>query len=138
MKVFETSFPVRYAETDQMGVVYHANYLVWFELGRAALLDNLGVDYLQLEKEGLVSPVIRAELSFLSPARYGEEVTVKTWVEGYDGLRITYAYRILAAGRLLVEGKTVHVCVRLEDFRPISLRRSLPQWDALYEEIKHK
>ena len=52
MRVFETKVDVRYAETDQMGVVYHANYLIWFELGRSALLETMGLDYVQLEKEG--------------------------------------------------------------------------------------
>lgn len=136
MEVATSTIDVRYAETDQMGVVYHANYLVWFELGRSALLDSLGLDYVQLEKEGLVSPVIKVEASFLSPARYGEDVTVKTWVETYDGLRVTYAYEILVGERLCVQGSTVNICVRSVDFRPISIRRSLPLWDEVYERIK--
>lgn len=136
MKMVETTVQVRYAETDQMGVVYHANYLVWFELGRSALLDSLGLDYVQMEKEGLVSPVIKVEASFLSPARYGEEVTVKTWVDSYDGLRVTYAYEVLVGERLCVTGTTVNICVRTEDFKPVSIRRRLPQWDQVYNSIK--
>lgn len=136
MKMVETTVQVRYAETDQMGVVYHANYLVWFELGRSALLDSLGLDYVQMEKEGLVSPVIKVEASFLSPARYGEEVTVKTWVDSYDGLRVTYAYEVLVGERLCVTGTTVNICVRTEDFKPVSIRRRLPQWDQVYNNIK--
>jgi len=136
MKMVETTVQVRYAETDQMGVVYHANYLVWFELGRSALLDSLGLDYVQMEKEGLVSPVIKVEASFLSPARYGEEVTVKTWVDSYDGLRVTYAYEVLVGERLCVTGTTVNICVRKEDFKPVSIRRRLPQWDQVYNSIK--
>lgn len=136
MKMVETTVQVRYAETDQMGVVYHANYLVWFELGRSALLDSLGLDYVQMEKEGLVSPVIKVEASFLSPARYGEEVTVKTWVDSYDGLRVTYAYEVFVGERLCVTGTTVNICVRTEDFKPVSIRRRLPQWDQVYNNIK--
>lgn len=136
MKMVETTVQVRYAETDQMGVVYHANYLVWFELGRSALLDSLGLDYVQMEKEGLVSPVIKVEASFLSPARYGEEVTVKTWVDSYDGLRVTYAYEVLVGERLCVTGTTVNICVRTEDFKPVAIRRRLPQWDQVYNSIK--
>ena len=136
MKMVETTVQVRYAETDQMGVVYHANYLVWFELGRSALLDSLGLDYVQMEKEGLVSPVIKVEASFLSPARYGEEVTVKTWVDSYDGLQVTYAYEVLVGERLCVTGTTVNICVRTEDFKPVSIRRRLPQWDQVYNNIK--
>lgn len=136
MKTATTTVKVRYAETDQMGVVYHANYLVWFELGRSALLDHLGLDYVQLEKEGLVSPVIKVEASFLSPARYGEEVKIKTWVNSYDGLRVTYAYEVRVDERLCVTGSTVNICVRTENFKPISIRRSLPKWDKVYKEIQ--
>lgn len=136
MQVFETKTKVRYAETDQMGVVYHANYLVWFELGRAAVLDALNLDYVKMEKEGFVSPVLKVEASFLSPARYGEEVVIKTWVREYDGLRTTYAYEISANGRVCVTGSSVHVCVRTDDFRPVSVRRSLPEWHKVYEKIK--
>lgn len=64
MQVFETKVQVRYAETDQMGVVYHANYLIWFELGRSALLDSVGLDYAELERAGFVSPVLNVEASF--------------------------------------------------------------------------
>ncbi|NLJ81336.1 MAG: acyl-CoA thioesterase [Firmicutes bacterium] len=138
MEIYQTSLQVRYAETDQMGVVYHANYLIWFELGRTALVDSLGLDYLRLEdEEGILSPVIKAELSFLKPVRYGDQVTVKTWVDAYDGLRVTYGYEIYAQDRLCVQGKTVHVCVRRTDFRPISVRKKLPEWDAVYRRIKH-
>lgn len=135
MEVYTTTVQVRYAETDQMGVVYHANYLIWFELGRSALLDALNLDYVQMEKEGLVSPVIQVEASFKSPARYGDEVTIKTWVRSYDGLRVTYAYEVFVEDRLCVTGSTVNICVRSEDFRPVSIRRSLPTWDAIYQQI---
>lgn len=135
MEAVTTTVKVRYAETDQMGVVYHANYLIWFELGRSALLTSLDLDYLQLEKEGIVSPVLKVDASFLSPVRYGELVTIKTWVEKYDGLRVTYAYELLVEERLCVVASTVHICVRKDSFKPLSIRRSLPAWDQIYKEI---
>lgn len=118
-----------------MGVVYHANYLVWFELGRAALLEQLDMDYVQLEQKGYVSPVINVEAYFKSPARYGDEVMVRTWVQAYDGLRVTYAYEILVGDRLCALGSSVHVCVRTEDSRPVSMRKSLPRWHEVYERL---
>jgi len=136
MQVFETTVRVRYAETDQMGVVYHANYLVWFELGRSALLDSVGLDYVNLEKEGFVSPVINVDANFKSPVRYGDRVTIKTCLKDYDGLRTTYAYEIQVGDRVCATGTSVHVCVRVKDARPVSLRRSLPQWHKVYEELK--
>ncbi|HHU61460.1 MAG: thioesterase family protein [Bacillota bacterium] len=138
MKKFKTETKVRYAETDQMGVVYHANYLIWFELGRTALVDGLGLDYRQMEQEeGLLSPVLSVEATFLSPARYGDVVSITTWVEKYDGLRVTYNYEIEVGNRMCVKGSSVHVCVRKDDFRPVSLRRALPEWHRVYDEIKH-
>lgn len=137
MKVVEAPIEVRYAETDQMGVVYHANYLIWFEVGRTALLNSVGLNYFRLEQEGFVSPVLKVEASFHRPVRYGKEALVKTWVKAYDGLRITYAYEISCGGQLCVTGSTVHVLVCKEDFRPISLRRRFPKWDAVYNKLKH-
>lgn len=137
MAVYEREIEVRYAETDQMGVVYHANYLIWFELGRSALLTAHGLDYGAMEQLGFVSPVISVEASYLSPVRYRDAVIIKTKVQAYDGLRITYAYEIWVQERLCVTGSSIHVCVRKEGFRPVSIRRTLPQWHAVYEKIKH-
>lgn len=137
MAVYEREIEVRYAETDQMGVVYHANYFVWFELGRSTLLAEEGLDYLAAEQEGFISPLINVEASFLSPVRYGEGAIVKTKVQAYDGLRVTYAYQVWVGERLCATGISVHVCVRKDGFRPISIRRSLPEWHAVYEKIKH-
>ncbi|EDL65756.1 acyl-CoA thioesterase, partial [Bacillus sp. SG-1] len=95
MYISEKSIEVRYAETDQMGVVYHANYLVWMELGRTKLIEDLGFRYADMEKDGIISPVIDIEISYKSPVRYGEKAFVKTWIESYDGLRVTYGYEIL-------------------------------------------
>jgi acyl-CoA thioester hydrolase len=118
-----------------MGVVYHANYLVWFEIGRSALVREMGLDYAQLEDEGYVSPVIKVEASYKSPARYGDEVTIRTWVQDYDGLRVTYAYEILVGERLCVTGSSVHVCVRTKDARPVAMKKSLPLWHEVYENL---
>lgn len=138
MHVCKTSLVVRYAETDQMGVVYHANYLIWFELGRTAFTKSIGLDYLEMEEAGIVSPVIDVQASFKKPVRYGDEVVVQTWIERYDGLRVTYGYEVSTGDELCVTGSTVNVCVRKVDFRPISIRRQLPEWDLVYERVKRK
>ncbi len=137
MVISEQKIPVRYAETDQMGVVYHANYLVWMEIGRTGLISDLGFSYADLEKEGILAPVIDIQASYKNPARYGETVTVKTWIEAYDGLRITYGYEIYKEnGELSATGKSVHVCVRKDNFRPLSIRKKLPEWHEAYEKAK--
>ena len=111
-----TTVRVRYAETDQMGIVYYANYLVWFEIGRVELLRSLGLAYSQLEKEHeCILPVVEASCRYRSPARYDDEILIETRPALVRGSVIKFAYRILRKGAegaeatLLAEGETVHV-----------------------------
>ncbi|MGZ0085569.1 acyl-CoA thioesterase [Caldibacillus thermoamylovorans] len=137
MKVVEKQIEVRYAETDQMGVVYHANYLVWMEVGRTELIKQLGFHYAEMEKEGIISPVIDLQVSYKKPLHYGETATVRTWIDAYDGIRVTYGYEILAPdGEVAVTGKSQHVCVKRETFRPIVIRKYFPDWHEAYERAK--
>ena len=107
---------VRYAETDQMGIVYYANYLVWFEIGRVELLRSLGLAYSQLETEHeCILPVVEATCRYRSPAKYDDEILIETRPALLRGSVIKFAYRILrkapegAEPTLLAEGETVHV-----------------------------
>lgn len=137
MFVSEAEIKVRYAETDQMGVVYHANYLVWMEVGRTKLIEDLGFRYADMEKDGILSPVINIQISYKKPARYGETVTVKTWVDAYDGLRVKYGYEVYTeTGDLAVAASSTHVCVKKDSFRPVAFRRLYPKWHEAYEKAK--
>jgi acyl-CoA thioester hydrolase len=105
---------VRYSETDQMGVVYHANYLVWFEVGRAELMRHRGLDYKRLEiDEGCWIAVVEATARYKAPARYDDELTVETRVIAVRGPVIRFGYKIVRIedGLLLCEGETVHVAI---------------------------
>jgi acyl-CoA thioester hydrolase len=105
---------VRYAETDQMGVVYHANYLVWFEVGRVELMRQRGLDYKRLEiEEGCWIAVVEATARFKAPARYDDELTIETTVLQVRGPIIRFGYKVLRLedGLLLCEGETTHVVV---------------------------
>lgn len=134
MLITETPIEVRYQETDQMGVVYHANYLVWFEIGRTKYVEALGLDYNGMEQHHVVSPVIDAQVSFKRPVRYGEKPVVKTWLDTYDGLRTVYGYEILNNDRqVAVSGTTTHTIVDKETFRPLSIRRKFPEWHNAYQ-----
>ncbi len=111
-----TQVRVRYAETDQMGIVYYANYLVWFETGRVELLRSLGLAYSQLETDHqCILPVVEASCRYKSPARYDDEILIETRPSLLRGSVIKFAYRILRKGgdgeeaKLLAEGETVHV-----------------------------
>lgn len=128
---------VRYAETDQMGVVYHANYLIWCEIGRTKLMKDMGFNYAQMEIEGIMSPVINLQFSYKLPTKYGETVEVRTWVDSYNSVKVIYGYEIVnEAGEICVTGTSEHVCVKKESFRPISIRRKFPDWHEVYERIK--
>src|ERR1700681_2935136 len=107
---------VRYAETDQMGIVYYANYLVWFELGGVELLRSLGLAYSQMEIDHkLILPVVEASCRYRSPARYDDEILIETRPAMLRGSVLKFAYRILRKSpdgpepQLLAEGETVHV-----------------------------
>ena len=112
-----TQARVRYAETDQMGIVYYANYLVWFEIGRVELLRSLGLAYSQLEIEHeCILPVIEASCRYRAPARYDDEILIETRPALLRGSVIKFAYQIWRKANqkekqreLLAEGETVHV-----------------------------
>jgi acyl-CoA thioester hydrolase len=112
-----TEIRVRYAETDQMGIVYYANYLVWFEIGRVELLRSLGLAYSQLEIDHqCILPVIEASCRYRAPARYDDEILIETRPALLRGSVIKFAYQIWRKANqkekqreLLAEGETVHV-----------------------------
>ncbi|HHY92930.1 MAG TPA: acyl-CoA thioesterase [Firmicutes bacterium] len=114
-----------------MGVVYYANYLVWFEVGRNAFFRARGDSYRRWEEEGLLLPVVEAACSYHHPARYDDEVTVTTTLDSVTAARLTFRYRIERDGVLLAEGHTVHAFVNKEG-RPLNLKKAFPTlWDIL-------
>ena len=136
MFISEKEIEVRYAETDQMGVVYHANYLVWLEMGRTQLIQDLGFSYAGLEKDGYLSPVTNVNINYKTPVKYGDRVKVRTWIEKHGRLRTTYGYEVVHTdGTLSSTATTEHVIVRKEDFRPVSLAKIDTAWDNKYKEI---
>lgn len=137
MLVSKKEIEVRYAETDQMGVVYHANYLIWMEVGRTKLIQDLGFSYAGMEEEGIISPVVDLEISYKKPLRYGDVAIIHTWIDEYNGLKSVYGYEIYtSAGELAVQAKSSHVCVKKDTFKPITLRKRFPDWHEAYEKAK--
>lgn len=119
---------VFYGDTDQMGVVYYANYLRWFEMGRNEYLRAAGLPYSQLESAGFVLPVIEAHCKYIQPARYDDVVEIDAWVAKLGRVRVQFHYEIHGPGRLqlLATGHTVHACVTPEG-RPQRLPASLQE-----------
>jgi acyl-CoA thioester hydrolase len=112
--VNETRVRVRYVETDQMGVVYHANYFVWFEIGRVELLRQMGFSYRDMEeRDGCGIAVIDARCRYKAPARYDDEVIVRTRLKYIRESLIQFEYELMRAddGTLLAEGDTTHIVV---------------------------
>jgi acyl-CoA thioester hydrolase len=143
---FQHEIRVRYQETDQMGVVYHANYLNWLEIGRTEMIREAGMPYRLLEEKGLLLPVIEAELKFRAPARYDDRIRIYTMVEEFNALRIHFRSEVrridgesnqageAPVGELLVSGGTKHIWVSRE-WRPVRIDREAPD---LYEILNKK
>ena len=112
----ELDLRVRYAETDRMGVVYYANYLVWFEMGRSEYCRQRGFNYLELEDQGYRLVVAEASCTYRRPARYDELVTVKTFLHTLGRRAVRFRYQVVrkGPGETLVEGETKHLCVDAE------------------------
>jgi len=113
----ETRFRVRYAETDQMGVVYYANYFVWMEIGRVELVRSRGFDYKRLEQtQGLYLAVVEANCRYVHPARYDQEILVRTEVAKATARVVEFGYEIRSSepDRLLAEGVTRHIWLNRE------------------------
>jgi acyl-CoA thioester hydrolase len=122
-----------------MGIIYHANYLRWFEMGRTQLIEEVGYSYPEMEKAGFCSPVLKVEITFKKPVRYGDRVFVRTWVEENHGLRTTYGYEVVnGKDELCALGSTQHIVVRKDNFKPIRFLNYFPEWFRKYEEIKKK
>jgi acyl-CoA thioester hydrolase len=119
----ETRIRVRFAETDQMGIVYHANYLIWMEVGRVAYCKARGFEYKQMElQDGIFLAVAEARCRYSSPARFDEEVVIRTWVTEANPRMVRFAYEMLLAegGRKLATGETKHIFLG-RDLRPCRL-----------------
>jgi len=111
--MFEVSIRVIYGDTDQMGVVYYANYLRYFDQARSELFRFLGGSYRQMEEEGLMLPVVEAQCRYKAPAHYDDLLKLKIWVEEMERARVTFAYELRRDKEeaLLAKGKTIHVCM---------------------------
>lgn len=135
----ETSFRVRFAETDQMGIVHHANYLVYFEEGRSELSRQQGMPYSLLEEMGYSLALSEVHVRYGAPAVYDDLLTIRAWVETLRSRGLTFGYEVVRAadGQVLVTGRTAHICVdrsgrarRLPDAWIEPYRQALARADA--------
>ena len=127
MKTNETEQRVYYADTDQGGVVYYANYLKWFEIGRTEILRKIGYDYSDFEKQGLIAPVVEVKCNFKFPAQYDEIIIIKTSIENIGNSSIKFIYKIIRKkeNKLLAEGYTVNVFVDMKTKKSANIPEKL-------------
>lgn len=128
-RVFEEKIQVRYQETDQMGVVYYANYLVWFEIGRAGIFKELGYSYRQLENEGLILPIVESQAKYRRPAYYDDLLTIRTRITEFKNSKIVFGYEVVRDkdNEVLCTGMTTHVFCNKE-MKPVHVKRSHPEF----------
>ena len=131
MREYQFQVRVRYAETDQMGVVYHGNYAQYFEMGRVEWLRNMGVSYKWMEENGVMLPVVSLSMNYKKPARYDDLLTVKTILKSQTSVKIEFDYEIHnEQNELLTTGYSMLVFVDMKTGRPM-----LPP-DYVLEKIK--
>ena len=109
----EATLRVRYAETDQMGVVHHANYITWLEIGRTDLLRQLGFSYVEMEADGMALPVVDVKCRYRLSAHYDDDVIIQTWLEYLRDSLMRFRYKLVRKndGQLLAEAESTHIVV---------------------------
>ena len=130
---------VQYYETDQMGCVHHSNYIRWFEEIRSDYLDYLDMGYDQMEKAGIISPVLSISAEYKTMTRYGETPHITVRVKEYNGIRIRLAYTVTdkETGVVRCTGESSHCFLNLSG-RPVTLKKAQPQWHArMLEELEN-
>ena len=123
----------QYYETDQMGIIHHSNYIRWFESARIWYMNEIGVDYAGMEKEGIISPVLEVHCTYKSMVRFGDVVEIFPKVESYNGVTLELSYRIVdkASGELRTTGSSKH-CFLNREGRLRSLKKENPLFDRAF------
>lgn len=135
MTYYEETIRVRYSETDAMGVVYHANYLVWMEIGRTEYLRALGFPYSEMESKDILVPVINVDINYLKPAVYDDEVIVTTKLESFGRSKCEFSYsmRRKSDDAIIVKATSKHAFTD-RNIKPVNIKKVLPElWDEIKE-----
>jgi acyl-CoA thioester hydrolase len=119
----ETTIRVRYAETDRMGLLHHANYLVYFEQARIDLLRQMGGSYRELEDQGYLLVLVKVEVKYKAPAYFDDTLTIRTTVTRTSPVRLEHKYEVFRDGKVLAEGATTLGCVNRE-----GKLQPMPEW----------
>ena len=123
-----TKIITRYSESDQMGIIYHSNYAVWFEAGRTDFFKKIGFSYKEIEGRGILLPLYEMNCKFKSPARYEDEITIKTSLKEITKVRVIFSYKVIndLDGKLLSLGETMHGWTN-RDLKLINAEKTIPE-----------
>jgi acyl-CoA thioester hydrolase len=135
-KWFTHTIRVRYQETDQMGIVYHTNYVNWMEWGRTELIREAGMPYQDIEARGLLLPIVNLNVQFKTSAKYDDVITIHTCIEQATSLRVAFAYRIQRGDEVLITGTSEHVWLN-GDYRPVRLEKQDPDLYQLIQKLSN-
>lgn len=122
----ECKITARYAETDQMGIIHHSVYPVWYEVARTDFIKKIGMSYTEIEKNGLMLPLIELGCRYIYPAKYEDELIIECYVEEFRASKIKFGYDVYSKDRVLLNrGFTTHACTNL-DLRPLNMKKHFP------------
>ena len=126
-------YQVQYYETDQMGIIHHSNYIRWFESARIWYMNQIGVDYADMEKMGIISPVLEVHCVYKSMVHFGDVVEIITKIESYNGVKLEFSYiiRDKETQEIRTYGDSMHCFLNREN-RPLILKKSAPEFDAAF------
>lgn len=135
-----TKITVRYAETDRMGVVYHANYLVWFDVARTEFLQELGFPYDKIEEQGYMAPVLEAHVNYGQSFTFGDTALIIVSITKLTPVKVKYSYKIYKEGDDLEDkprltGYTMHCLVCSDTFKPVSQKKVMPALFSVYQKL---
>jgi acyl-CoA thioester hydrolase len=129
---------VQYYETDKMGVAHHSNYIRWMEEARIAFLEEMGWGYDRMEAIGIISPVVSLRCDYKNPTTFNDCVTIRVWIQGYNGVRLTVAYEMVGpVGQIVLTGTSVH-CFQNTAGSFIRMGRAFPELDRLLHQAVEK
>ncbi|CDD67484.1 predicted thioesterase [Eggerthella sp. CAG:368] len=135
-----TKITVRYAETDRMGVVYHANYLVWFDVARTEFLQELGFPYDKIEEQGYMAPVLEAHVNYGQSFTFGDTALIIVSITKLTPVKVKYSYKVYKEGDDLkgkprLTGYTMHCLVCSDTFKPVSQKKVMPALFSVYQKL---
>ena len=133
--ICETRLTVRYAETDQMGIVHHSRYYPWFEVARTEFIKESGMSYSQMEKMGIWLPLVESGAKYIDGLHYEDEVLIKTKLVKLTGVKCEFEYEVYREGdgKLMTKGRTLHAFTD-SGFKPFNLKKRFPEvWEKLTE-----